>query len=100
MCVCFWVVYVVGWVGVGVGGQGEGKEERGLLKRFCGIQREIDKKESMYIANKTCYRRKKKLDLKYNSPLVNSVPLLWYNDRLDRGGYPTMQPYTYFVVYI
>ena len=29
----------------------------------------------------------KGVDLKYKSPLVNSVP--WYNDRLYRGGHPT-----------
>ena len=34
-------------------------------------------------------RHLKKVELKYKSPLVNSVP--WYNDRLYRVDTPTMQ---------
>ena len=44
---------------------------------------------------------KQRVDLKYNSPLVNSAPWyhLWYNDRLYRGvDTPTMQSYIHFVV--
>ena len=65
------------------GERGEGRGERGVRLCLCK-----DDKVSQGVRVANLYetkKKKKRVDLKYNSPLVDSVP--WYNDRLYRGGW-------------
>ena len=68
--------------GRGERGEGRGRGERGVRLCLCK-----DDKVSQGVRVANLYetkKKKKRVDLKYNSPLVDSVP--WYNDRVYRGG--------------